>query len=244
MTGIGAGAESLVARPNVVLIIADDLGYGDISCYGGWVETPHLDRLATEGLRYTDFHSNGAVCSPTRASIMTGMYPQRVGISEVVVADPSAKAHQLGMPAELTTLPESLRTRGYRTALLGKWHLGYYPKFNPCEHGFDLFRGYISGNVDYFSHIDQAGNFDWWHNREREDDQGYVTSLITDYADRFIRQHREEPFCVVLAHEAPHYPYQGPNDSAERKLRGEGDKVPNMVCGQTARWPTARWSSN
>lgn len=208
------------SRPNVILIMADDMGYGDLSCYGGWIKTPHLDRLAANSLRFTDFHSNGTVCSPTRASLMTGRYPEHVGIPRVVVADPNHAAHRLGIPAREWTMAEAFRAAGYRTALFGKWHLGYAPQFNPTQHGFEQFRGYLSGNVDFFTHIDQAGNFDWWNGQEREDDPGYVTRLITKYALDFLDHATEAPFFLYLPHEAPHYPYQGPNDPPIRQPDG------------------------
>jgi len=209
-----------VLRPNVIVIMADDMGYGDLSCYDGWIKTPHLDRLAANSLQFTDFHSNGTVCSPTRASLMTGRYPEHVGIPRVVNADPNHAAHELGMPAEEWTMAEAFQAAGYRTALFGKWHLGYFPRFNPTRHGFEQFRGYLSGNVDFFTHIDQAGNFDWWNGRKREDDAGYVTHLITKYALEFLDRDTEVPFFLYLPHEAPHYPYQGPNDAPIRQPDG------------------------
>ncbi len=124
-------------RPNIILIMADDMGYGDISPYGGWIETPHLDRLAAEGLRFNDFHSNGAVCSPTRAALLTGRYQQRAGLPMVV----SVRLRHLGLHQHEVTFAERVKRAGYATAIFGKWHLGYQTKFNPIHHGFDRFRG-------------------------------------------------------------------------------------------------------
>ena len=205
-------------RPNFVLIMADDLGYGDVGCYGNTrIKTPCLDALAAGGMRFTDFHSNGPVCSPTRAALLTGRYQQRCGIEGVV----TAKHHRdTGMALGETTFAEVLKAAGYSTALFGKWHLGYQVRFNPVKQGFDVFRGYVSGNVDYQSHIDQVGIEDWWHNTDKADESGYTTDLITEHAVRFIEQHKHEPFCLYLPHEAPHYPYQGRKDKADRAPGG------------------------
>jgi arylsulfatase A-like enzyme len=224
--GLVAAAATGVAattRPNVVVIMADDMGYADLSCFGNdRFRTPHLDALAREGLRFTDFHSNGAVCSPTRAALLTGRYQQRSGVDEVVFADPArGKRDTHGLPPAETTFAELLQGAGYRTALMGKWHLGYHRKFNPRRHGFDEFRGYVSGNVDFHSHIDQANFPDWWHDLELADESGYTTHLITRHAVRFIEENRTRPFCLYVAHEAPHSPYQGPNDPPVRGPRAQ-----------------------
>lgn len=205
-------------RPNFVVIMADDLGYGDLSPYGGWIKVPHLEQLAAEGMQFSDFHSSGNVCSPTRAGLMTGRYQQRAGIPGVVFADPKRAEHHHGLQASEVTFAELLNLAGYSTAMFGKWHLGYFKKYNPIHHGFDEFRGYVSGNVDFFSHVDQAGSYDWWHQDQHAQEDGYVTQLITRHAVRFIQSHKDKPFCLYLPHEAPHYPYQGPNDSAERTV--------------------------
>jgi arylsulfatase A-like enzyme len=213
------GANDGPARPNIVLIMADDLGYGDISCYGGWISTPNVDALAAGGMRFTDYHSNGAVCSPTRAALLTGRYQQRCGIDAVVTA--SGPARETGMAQKEITFAEVLKQRGYVTGLFGKWHVGYRVRFNPTKQGFDEFIGYVSGNVDYHTHIDQAGIDDWWKRDEKVPEEGYVTDLITKHAVDFLRRHKNEPFCLYLPHEAPHYPYQGRTDPPER-LPGGG----------------------
>jgi arylsulfatase A-like enzyme len=206
-------------RPNFVLIMADDLGYGDIGCYGSdRIETPQLDRLAAEGMRFTDFHSSGAVCSPTRAGLMTGRYQQRAGIPAVIVANPTRPTHPHGIQDDEVTFAELLTAAGYETAIFGKWHLGYYKKYNPVRHGFGQFRGYISGNVDFFSHIDQAGRLDWWRDDEIDDEPGYTTHLITRHSVAFIQQAKDQPFCLYVPYEPPHYPYQGPNDQPVRSV--------------------------
>ena len=204
--------------PNFIIIMADDLGYGDIGCYGNQrIETTHIDRMAKAGVRFTDFHSSGTVCSPTRCGLMTGRYQQRAGIPAVV----SVKHKHIGMAPAEVTFAEVFKRAGYKTALFGKWHLGYQKKFNPVHQGFDEFRGYVSGNVDFFSHIDQSGAFDWWHGDQLKDEKGYTTHLITQHAVDFIKRNKEQPFCLYLAHEAPHYPYQGPGDQAERTVGGK-----------------------
>ena len=201
-----------VSPPNFVIVMADDLGYGDLSTFGGWIDAPNLDRMAAEGLVFTDFHSNGAVCSPTRAALMTGRYQQRAGVPIVVFAPESRPTHIDGLQDVEYTFAEMLRRQGYSTGIVGKWHLGYYPKYNPVRHGFDIFTGYVSGNVDFFSHVDGAGRFDWWHGTEQSDEEGYVTELINRHAVDFIERNRDRPFCLYVPHEAPHSPYQAPGD--------------------------------
>ncbi len=176
-------------QPNIILIMADDLGYGDLGCYGGdHIQTPNIDRLADLGIRFLDYHSNGAVCSPTRAALMTGRYQQRCGIEGVVTA---AGHRHTGLSAEEYTLADYLGSKGYTTGIIGKWHLGYDTAFFPGNNGFDYFKGYVSGNVDYHSHIDQTGHYDWWLNKDTIIEEGYTTDLITDAAVQFISDQQE-----------------------------------------------------
>lgn len=233
---LGAAVSTVDARPpNLIVIMTDDMGYADLSCYGNdRYRTPHLDALAKEGLRLTDFHSNAPVCSPTRAALLTGRYQQRSGIDDVVFADP-ARGHREthGLDPAEATFASLLQQAGYRTAVLGKWHLGYARRFNPVHHGFDEFRGFVSGNIDFHSHVDQAGFFDWWHDLELTEEPGYVTHLINRHALRFIEENRDRPFCLYLAHLAPHYPYQGPGDPPMRtagKPRGREQYPPGHVA--------------
>ena len=209
--------------PNIVVIMADDLGYGDISSYGGWIDTPRLDRMAEGGMRFLDFHSSGNVCSPTRAGLMTGRYQQRAGIPGVLFANPARPSHDDGIEAVEVTLAEALRARGYATGVFGKWHLGYRARFNPVRHGFDEFRGFVSGNIDYHSHVDTMGRADWWRDDELSAEEGYATHLVTEHALRFIDRNRDRPFFLYLPHHAPHYPFQGPDDPADRAVGGEFD---------------------
>ncbi len=204
-------------KPNFIIILADDMGYGDASCYGSTeVETPQLDRLAQRGMRFTDFHSSGNVCSPTRAGLVTGRYQYRAGLAGVVNADPNLEAHHGGLQPQEVTFAEALKSKGYATALIGKWHLGYAKKYNPTHNGFERFRGFVSGNIDYISHYDRMGVHDWWHGIERVEEAGYSTHLITQHALTFIEENRGRPFCLYVAHEAVHAPFQGPNDPAVR----------------------------
>lgn len=209
------GQESRNDQPNIILIMADDLGYGDISCFGSdFIQTPALDKMASEGMKFTDYHSNGAVCTPTRAALMTGNYQQRAGLEGVIYVQADKRIY--GISDSEKTMGEIFKAAGYKTGLFGKWHLGYKPEFNPTYHGFDEFYGYVSGNVDYISHRDGIGLYDWWHNRDTSYEKGYVTDLITDRALEFIEGNKERPFLLYLPHEAPHFPYQGRNDKADR----------------------------
>jgi len=178
-------------------------------------QTPALDRLARQGMRFTDFHSSGTVCSPTRAGLLTGRYQQRAGIPGVINAAFDANRHHGLFPSEVT-LPQRLKLKGYTCGVFGKWHLGYEKRYNPMHHGFDRFRGYVSGNIDYISHFDRMEVEDWWHDLELVPEEGYSTHLISKHAVRFIEENRNRPFCVYVAHEAPHSPYQGPNDPPVR----------------------------
>ena len=219
---VGKSSGATAERPNIILIMADDLGYGDIGCYGNEkIETPNIDTLAKGGVRFTDYHSNGAVCSPTRAALLTGRYQQRCGIEGVVTA---AKHRHTGMALKEATFAEVLKNDGYATGIFGKWHLGYGVEFNPVKQGFDEFIGYVSGNVDYHSHIDQAGYDDWWKDNKKVPEEGYSTDLITRHGIDFIERHKDESFCLYLPHEAPHYPYQGRGDPPERLPGGEKGK--------------------
>ncbi len=209
-------------KPNVILILVDDMGYGDLGCYGEkTIPTPHIDALARGGMRFTDFHSNGVVCSPTRAALLTGRYQQRAGVPEVITVDP--KYEEAGLPPSETTLAEVVKKSGYATAVFGKWHLGYRKHFSPTYQGFDTFRGYISGNVDYQSHLDAPGRADWYDGTELSDEPGYVTDLVTKHGVDYIQKQAKAkaPFLLYLAHESPHYPYQGPDDPSFRVPGGK-----------------------
>ena len=215
MTAKTSSAET----PNIVLIMADDLGYGDVGCYGNPVNrTPHIDALAASGLRFTDFHSAGPMCSPTRAALLTGQYQQRFG-RKFDTALSSHDHRESGLPHSAVTLAEVLKERGYATACFGKWHLGYQPPWLPTSQGFDVFRGLGSGDGDFHSHIDRSGNEDWWHNDRIEMASGYTTDLLTKYSVDFIAAHEAQPFFLYVPHLAIHFPWQGPRDPGHR-VRG------------------------
>ena len=206
-------------RPNFVVILADGMGYGDAGCYEhSWLSTPNLDRLAQHGMRFTDFHSSGFLCAPTRAGLLTGRYQQRAGLPGVLYADPKRNRHH-GLHDHEITFSKLLSEAGYQTGLFGKWHLGYLRKYNPVHHKFDQFRGFLSGNVCYISHVDRMGVADWWNGLKLEPEEGYSTHLITRYAVNFIKENKGQPFCLYVSHEAMHHPYQGPND---KPVRGVG----------------------
>ena len=203
-------------RPNFVIIMVDDMGYEGVSCFGNpYFKTPEIDRLAAEGMRLTDFHSSGTVCSPTRAGLLTGRYQQRAGIEAVIHPNADHPEHRKGLQKSETTFAEVLRQDGYATGIIGKWHQGYpqnSPDYHPQNHGFDEFIGYHSGNIDFISHVGDHYRHDWWHGRKETKEDGYTTHLVNRYAEDFIRRHAKgsAPFCLYVAHEAIHNPVQVP----------------------------------
>ena len=209
---------------NIVLIVADDLGYGDVGCYGNQeIRTPNIDRLAAGGLRFTDFHSNGSMCTPTRAAMLTGQYQQRFG--KKFDGPLSGKLTQnLGLPLQAVTFAEFFQQHGYATGAFGKWHLGYIPPWLPPNQGFDEFRGLGSGDGDHHSHVDRWGREDWWHNNQLDMETGYTADLLTKHSIRFIEDHQGEPFFLYLPHLAIHFPWQGPNDPPHRKVGTKYDQ--------------------
>jgi arylsulfatase A len=221
-----APPATAVDRPNIVFILADDLGYGDLGCYGHPVaKTPNIDRLAQDGVRFTQHYSNGPECSPTRTAFLTGRYQQRVGGLECALGTGNvgryddairlAEARDLGLPADRTVIPGALQKSGYTCGVFGKWHLGYEPKFNPMEHGWDAFFGYMGGNVHYFNHRETSDLHVLFNGRLPVHREGYMTELITDDSIEFIQQNKNKPFFLYVSHECPHFPFQGPGDSAK-----------------------------
>ena len=197
-------------KPNLVFIIADDLGYGDLGCYGCTdIRTPCLDRLATQGVRFTDAYSNASVCSPTRAAFITGRYQQRIGLEWAVYYD----VPEEGLPPQETSLATMLRHAGYFTAMSGKWHLGY-GDWNPTRHGFDRFFGMLGGNVHYFEHYGRKGTPDLWLDEKPIEREGYITDLIAQHAIQFIDEAADRPFFLYVPFNAPHFPFQGPADGS------------------------------
>lgn len=204
-------------RPNLIVILVDDLGYGDIGCYGSKLNpTPEIDKLAKRGLLCHDFHSNGPMCSPTRAALLTGCYQQRFGRDFDNALGPNP-AKEPGLPLAAVTLAEVLDKAGYSTGLFGKWHLGFKPPLTPKNQGFHEFRGLMSGDGDHHTQIDRLGAKDWWFNDDIQMESGYTTDLITDHSIRFMEQHRDKPFFLYMAHLAIHFPWQGPTDPPQRR---------------------------
>ena len=196
-------------RPNVVLIITDDLGWADLGSYGATdLNTPHIDSLARDGIRLTDFYANGTTCTPTRAGLISGRYQQRFGLETPLPS--SGVAGERGLAATGHSLPQLLKNNGYATGLIGKWHLGYKPEHSPNAHGFDYFFGFKSGYHDYYTHRGGDGESDLWENDRPIESEGYTTDLVTARAVRFIEEHASEPFFLDIAYNAPHWPYQPP----------------------------------
>jgi arylsulfatase A-like enzyme len=215
----GASAHGAAERPpNIVLIFTDDQGYQDVGCFGSpHIKTPHLDRMAAEGMKFTDFYVAAPVCSASRAALMTGSYPLRVGITGVLFP-----RHRIGLNPEEFTIGDALKTRGYATAVIGKWHLGHLPEFLPTNNGFDSYFGIpysndmdgVKGRNRNLDHAWSKRVFDAWNvplmeNEsvlERPADQTTLTRRYTERAVRFIRQNRDRPFFLYLPHTMPHIP--------------------------------------
>ena len=225
-------------RPSFVFILADDLGYSDLGCYGGRTPcSPELDRLAAQGLRFTDGYSNSPVCSPTRFALITGRWQYRLRAGN---DEPIASRHRgnplLGLPPEHPTLPSLLGAAGYTTALVGKWHLGFLPHFGPLKSGYGEFFGPMSGGVDYFTHRDSAGQHDLFEGEAESPRAGYLTDLISDGAVAFIERQRgrEAPFLLSVHYTAPHWPWETRADEAvarsiERISHTDGGSVPTYL---------------
>ncbi len=217
-------AGPAAARPNVVLILTDDMGYADLGCYGGKdIRTPNTDRLAKQGTRLTSFYSNGPVCTPTRAALMTGRWQQRVGLEWAIY--PGEK--KPGLPASETCVARMLRDAGYRTGMFGKWHLGYRPEYGPNAHGFEVFTGLLSGNIDYYSKKQINGDHDWYEDTTPKQEKRYSTDVITDRAVAFIDRHHKEPFFLYVPYNGVHWPFQAPDrpdDVRDRKTWFRGGR--------------------
>ncbi|HAY79858.1 MAG TPA: N-acetylgalactosamine 6-sulfate sulfatase [Planctomycetaceae bacterium] len=211
-------------HPNVVVILVDDLGYGDLSAYGATdLRSPHVDALISAGMRFDNFYANCPVCSPTRASLLTGRYPELVGVPGVIRTHPENSWGFLDPRAVM--LPEVLRQTGYDTAIVGKWHLGLASPSTPNERGFDHFHGYLGDMMDdYYKHRRHGINYMRLNEREI-DPAGHATDLFTDWACDYLqqRQANDKPFFLYLAYNAPHTPIQPPADWLERVKQREGD---------------------
>ncbi|WP_256992375.1 sulfatase-like hydrolase/transferase [Paenibacillus sp. XY044] len=211
-----------MTKPNVIVIYCDDLGYGDLGCYGSdAIRTPHLDALAQDGARFTNWYSNSPVCSPSRAALLTGKYPAKTGVSHIL----GGKRGTGGLRDDAKTLAQRLKEHDYRTALFGKWHLGSAEETKPNAKGFDEYFGFQAGCVDYYSHIFYWGMpsvnpvHDLWSNGEEVWRDGeYLTHLITDKSVDFIEASRaaDKPFFLYAAYNAPHYPMHAPEKYMNR----------------------------
>jgi len=214
-------------RPNFVFIVADDLGYADLGCYGGrdaafGPVSPVLDGLARRGLRFTQGYANSPVCSPTRFALMTARWQYRLrGGADEPISSRTRGSATLGLPPEHPTLPSLLRDAGYRTALMGKWHLGFPPHFGPLRSGYEEYFGPMSGGVDYFTHADSAGRHDLWSGESEQQAEGYLTDLITQRAVDWIGRMGagDAPLFLSLHYTAPHWPWQT-RDDRERRIDG------------------------
>jgi arylsulfatase A-like enzyme len=184
-------------KPNIVYIFADDLGYGDLSCYGAKdINTPNIDQIAKEGIKFTEFYSASSVCSPSRAALLTGRYPQRMGINTVFFSESFT-----GIPDKEITIPEILKEKGYATGIVGKWHLGHHSKYLPLQHGFDEYFGIPYSN-DMESVVYMRGN----EVESYKVKQQYITKTYTKEAQKFITKNKDNSFFLYIAHSMPHVP--------------------------------------
>jgi len=209
------------SRPNIVIIMADDLGWADVGYYGGRISTPHLDRLAQEGVRLENFHVS-PLCSPTRAGLMTGRWPIRYGMGESVITP----WREYGLPTNERTLGDLVASAGYeRRGVIGKWHLGHYKeKYLPLNRGFTHFYGHYNGAFDYFTHV-REGELDWHRDFETSWDKGYSTDLIGREAAAFIEQSPNgKPFFLYVPFNAPHLPLQAKEQDIARYSHIQDEK--------------------
>ena len=224
----GAAAGATLARgasekePNIVLFLADDLGWADVSCFDSRdIRTPNIDGIARQGVRFNRYYCNAPECTPTRTALLTGRYQQRVGGMECAIgvgnvgryddAEWLQKRGELGLPATETTFAKILQRSGYDTACFGKWHLGYPEKFRPSVHGFDEYLCILGGNADYFTHREEDGALVLNQNGKPLDRKGYVTDIFADEAIAWLKRRTSKPFFLYLPFTAPHTPIQDPD---------------------------------
>ena len=200
-------------KPNIIYIMTDDLGYADLSCYGRKdYQTPNLDKLASQGVKFMNAYSAAPVCTPSRVAFMTGRYPARtpVGIHEPL--EWSTKDSMMGLSPDVPSIATLLKQNGYKTYLVGKWHLGFKPQFNPLKNGYDYFFGFHGGGIDYISHNDPKGNNDLYENYSPIKKNGYLTDIWSDKVIEIINKPDTRPFFLTIMFNAPHWPWQGPTD--------------------------------
>jgi arylsulfatase A-like enzyme len=221
LAGLGQAAE---ARPNVVFVLVDDMGYADLGCMGGKdIRTPSIDRLASEGLKFSNFYANAPVCTPTRTAFMTGRWQQRVGFEWAMgfTAEQYRRVDgkwveesdklAFGLSTSETTIAEMLKGAGYATGAFGKWHLGYQPEHSPLRHGFDEYFGVLLGHADYYRYNYFDGTYQLRDGEKVVKAEGYLTDLINERATQFIRKQGKQPFFMYVPYNAVHSPYQPPN---------------------------------
>jgi arylsulfatase A-like enzyme len=209
--------DGLAQRPNIIYIMTDDMGYGDLSCYGQKkYTTPNLDHLASQGVKFVNAYAAAPVCTPTRVAFMTGRYPARtpVGLMEPLRSPKLDSAY--GLTSEIPSLAALIKQSGYETVLIGKWHLGFMPGQSPNKNGYDYFFGILSGGADYISFQGANGTrtHDLYENDVKVYPQGYLTDLLTQKSVDFIKQKHNKPFFLNINFNAPHWPWQGPSDPA------------------------------
>jgi arylsulfatase A-like enzyme len=210
----GQPATPSAPRPNFLIIFTDDHGYGDVSTYhASDVKTPHIDQLAADGMLFTSMRSNCTVCSPSRAALLTGCYPDRVGVPGVIRTKPEDSWGWFD--TKVPTLADELKKVGYHTAIIGKWHLGLESPNLPNERGFDFFHGFLGDMMDSFTtHLRQGNNY-MRRNTDVVDPQGHATDIFSDWASSYLRDRatkKEQPFFLYLAYNAPHFPIEPPED--------------------------------
>lgn len=193
------------SSPNVIVILADDLGWGDITTTKQRISTPSINKLAVEGIRLTNFHASSSLCSPTRASFLTGRYPHSVGVPDLASPNVRGDVPIFGLSHDVVTLPQALKPLGYTSMLAGKWHLGYYKENWPRKYGFDEFWGSLIGTPNYWE-VDET-----YHNEDPVKVDKYFTDWITDKSLDFIHKEKDKPFFLYLAFNAPHYPLEAPS---------------------------------
>jgi len=211
------GASPAAKLPNIVFILADDLGYADVGCYGRTgLNTPAIDKLAANGVKFLQAYANSAVCTATRVALMTGRYQYRleVGLQEPLAGPNNAN---VGLDPAHPTLPSLLRKNGYSSTLVGKWHLGALPKFSPLASGYDHFYGFKSGAVDYYTHSTAGNRPDLWDDDAPVQQAGYMTDLLGNRAVEVLQRYAnsKQPFMLSLHFSAPHFPWEAPGDEAE-----------------------------
>lgn len=200
-------------RPNIIYIMTDDMGYADLSGYGRKnYQTPHLDKLASQGIKFVNAYSAGALCTPTRTAFMTGRYPAKTPVGLIEPLTGEGKDTAFGLTSAYPSVATLLKAAGYRTALIGKWHLGSLPQHSPVKNGFDYFFGIHTGAADYISHKGDGRKHDLYENDSLVFPTGYLTDLFSEKATTFIKKKHSKPFFLTLTFNAPHWPWQGTTD--------------------------------